>query len=244
MAPLVVATTDPLAVQVTAAVRRGDVDLLRHLLADHPGLATARLGDDDVSRPLLHVATDWPGHHPRVAETIAVLVAAGAPVDGRFHGPHEETALHWAASADDVAAVDALLDAGADVDAPGAVIAGGTPLQDARAFRCWAAAARLVERGARVDLHDAATLGLTDIVAGFLAEGVTPTDVDTAFWSACHGGRLETARLLAGHGADLDVVPPWDEATPLDAAAGAGAHELVTWLHERGARTSSELRGC
>jgi len=60
---------------------------------------------------LLHVATDWPGHFPHVSASIAALVEAGADVNARFHGPHEETPLHWAASSADVAALDALLDA-------------------------------------------------------------------------------------------------------------------------------------
>ena len=69
-------------------------------------------------------------------------------VDARFAGPHRETPLHWAASNDDVAALDALIDAGADLEADGAVIAGGTPLDDAVAFGPWRAARRLAERGA------------------------------------------------------------------------------------------------
>ncbi|MEZ5256304.1 MAG: hypothetical protein R2705_05285 [Ilumatobacteraceae bacterium] len=72
-----------------------------------------------------------------MAQTIALLVAAGAGVDARFEGPHTETLLHWAASSDDVAALDALLDAGADIEADGGVIARGTPLFDAVAFGQW-----------------------------------------------------------------------------------------------------------
>ena len=45
--------------------------------------------------------------------------------------------------------LDALVDAGADVDARGSVIGGGGPLNDAIAFGQWQAARRLVERGAR-----------------------------------------------------------------------------------------------
>lgn len=96
---------------MSAAIHAGDVDALRRLLADDPELATARLGDDDpegMSRSLLHVATDWPGHFPNGPETVAALVAAGADVNARFRGPHEETPLHWAASSDDVAVLDAL----------------------------------------------------------------------------------------------------------------------------------------
>jgi len=61
-----------------------------------------------------------------------------------------------------VEVLDALLDADTDIDAPGSVIAGGTPLDDATAFAQWKAARRLVERGARVNLFAAASLGLLD----------------------------------------------------------------------------------
>ena len=68
--------------------------------------------------------------------------------------------MHGPASSDDVDALDALLDAGADIEAPGAVIAGGTPLDDAVGFGQWNAARRLVERGAQTAVWHAAALGL------------------------------------------------------------------------------------
>lgn len=89
-----ISTLDPRAVAVVAAIHAGHVGELRQLLADDSTLATARLGDDDpdgMSRTLLHVATDWLGHFPNVAQTIALLVESGADVNGRFRGPHEET---------------------------------------------------------------------------------------------------------------------------------------------------------
>jgi len=153
---------DPLAVAVVEAIQTGDQERLARLLATHPGLATARLGDDrpgGMTRTLLHAATDWPGHFPNGPATVALLVEAGAEVNARFGGAnHDETPLHWAASSDDVEVLDALVDLGADIEAPGAVIAGGTPLTDARAFGQWRAAHRLVERGARTTIDDGATL--------------------------------------------------------------------------------------
>ena len=79
--------------------------------------------------------------------------------------------MHGPASSDDVEALDALLDAGADIEAPGAVIAGGTPLDDAVAFGQWKAARRLVERGAQTAVWHAAALGLLDRMENYFAEG-------------------------------------------------------------------------
>jgi uncharacterized protein len=86
----IIETGDPLAVAAVAAIHAGDTARLRQLLAEHPELATATLGTDSacgMTRSLLHVATDWPGHYPNVADTIAILVAAGADAHARFTGP-------------------------------------------------------------------------------------------------------------------------------------------------------------
>ena len=78
---------DPLAVAATEAIHGGGVVALRGLLKANPGLAPARIIDrHGCGRTLLHVATDWPGHFPRVAETVAALVAAGADPDAQFEG--------------------------------------------------------------------------------------------------------------------------------------------------------------
>lgn len=221
---------DPDAAAAVDAVRSGDADALAQLLGARSELATG-LVPGHGGRTLLHVATDWPGHLPHVAATIAVLVAHGADPDAAFVGAHRETPLHWAASCDDVAALDALLDAGADIDARGGVIGGGTPLDDATAFRQWRAAWRLVERGAGVSAWDAAALGLTDRLADHLA-AEPDAALDPLLWAAAHGGRHSTAALLVDAGADVAWVG-WDGLTPADAAERAGATELAAWLRTR-----------
>jgi len=184
------------------------LELLQRLLNENPGLATSRIGDGRMSRTLLHAATDWPGHFPNNAATVALLVEAGAEVDARFAGPHTETALHWAASSDDVEVLDVLLDQGADIEANGGVIGEGTPLADAVAFGQWKAAVRLVERGAEADLWQAAALGLIDRVKEQFADDTAPStsEVTNAFWCACHGGQQETTEYLLERGADLNWV--------------------------------------
>lgn len=231
--------SDLLAVGVVTAIQRGDVDALRHLLGDNPGLAQARIGEglDDLARSLLHIATDWPGHFPNGVAVVRALVDGGADVNARFVGcrmQSAETPLHWAASSDDIDVLDALIAAGADIEAPGAIIGGGTPLADAVAFGQWNAARRLLERGAQTTLWQAAALGLVSRVAELLADARPPSsdDVTNAFWCACHGGQRATAELLLDRGADINWVGH-DGLTPVEAAEREGADEVVSWLRGR-----------
>jgi ankyrin repeat protein len=239
--PAELASDDPLAVAVVSAIRAGEVDTLTQLLRDHPGLASSRLvaADPDdragaVTRTLLHVATDWPGHHPNGPAVIAALIASGADVNARCTGAHTETPLHWAASSDDTPALDALLDAGADLEARGAVIGGGTALADATAFGQWHAARRLLERGAQPTFFDAAALGLLERVGSFLASDPAPTaeQINGALWGACHGDQQPAAELLLDHGADPHRVG-WDGLTPLQAARRSEADRLADWIEQR-----------
>ena len=239
---------DDLARTLTEVIHAGEPERLTRLLDRTPGLGAARIVTPDASFTLLHVATDWPGHFPCVRDTIFELTDHGADVNGRYAGPHTETPLHWAASSDDVDALDALLDRGADINATGAIIAGGTPLSDARAFGQWRAAARLVERGAETTLADEATLGLLDRLTARLTGPGRPglDDLSRAFWGACHGGQLQAAIVLLEQGADINWIPPWEPLTPLDAAErshrehGIDATALIAWLRQGGAVTAAQ----
>lgn len=217
------------------AISRGDTARLKKLLKQDSNLANVRV---DNQRTLLHVATDWPGHFPNATATVAELIASGADVNAKFAGRHSETPLHWAASCDDVAVIDALLDNGANIEAPGSVIDGGTPISDAVAFGQWQAARRLLERGARTTLWQAAALGLLDRVERYFNAVPTPTlkEITNAFWCACHGGQRKTAEYLLDRGADVNWVG-YDRLTPLGAAKRSGANELVDWLRDHKARS-------
>jgi ankyrin repeat protein len=232
---------NPLADAVVHAIHNGDVDGLTGLLRANPGLAQARIG----SRSLLHLAADWPGHFPNGAAVVTALIAAGADPNARGTGRFPETPLHWAASSNDVEVLDALLDGGADIEAAGASIAGGTALDDAVGYGQWQAARRLVERGAKVSkLWHAAALGIMDILEEQLAGSTRPAPeaVNDAFWQACHGGQRAAAEYLLARGADKNWIPSWAKQTPLDIAVDHGAYDLVKWLHGQGAQSAQELR--
>jgi ankyrin repeat protein len=240
-AALNIPADDSLALAVISAIHNGDVNGLQRLLNEHPGLATASLVDArGGSRTLLHIVADWPGHFPNGARTVAALIAAGAEVNARVipgsPSAHAETALHWAASSDDVGVLDALLDGGADIEAPGAVFTGGSPMSDAVVFAQWQAARRLLERGARTTLSQAAALGLLDRVKEYCTgqPPAAPSEITGAFWHACRGGQRQTAEYLLGRGADLNWIG-WSQRTPLQAAQDSGANDLIEWLRNQGA---------
>jgi hypothetical protein len=236
----------PLARALVETIHAGEVESLTELLREHPGLASARIADDKGgSGTPLHMTADWPGFFPRGPEVVAVLIAAGADPSARIEGSwHAETPLHWAASSDDVEVARALIDGGADIEATGASIGGGTPLDDAVGYGCWRVARLLVERGARVDrLWHAAALGMMRRAEELLAASPPARQQLTdAFWQACHGGERRMAEYLLALGADLNGAPSWGGSRPLDAADGidTGREALVNWLRDQGATKSGE----
>jgi len=242
-----VRSDDPLAMAGATAIRSGDLATLERLLAADPDLANMQIqGRQGGYRTPLHVAADWPGYFANGPAVVRLLLANGADPNGgsdalpQLQG-HQETPLHWAASSDDVDVAEALIDGGADIEAPGGSIAGGTPLDNAVGYGCWRVARLLVQRGARVDqLWHAAALGLLGRTDELL-RGASPEEVNGAFWQACAGGQRRAAELLLAHGADLNWVPDYARGTPLDQAGriDTGRAALVTWLQERGARSAS-----
>ncbi len=177
---------DPRASSLIEAIRTGDLASLERLVNVHPNLATARIEKDGKARTPLHVATDWPGHFPNGGETIAALIGAGADPNARCEGmTHTETPLHWVASSDDIGAFEVLVKAGADIEALGGSIGGGTPLDNAVGYGQWQVARRLVECGARTKLWHSAALGLMSRVEAAFANDPSPTADEMRPQSTC-----------------------------------------------------------
>jgi uncharacterized protein len=230
---------DALALELTTALKQGDAERLSGLLAAEADLAACVVRDEKGGgRTPLHLFADWPGQIPNAVAIVEVLKRHGADLDAAAIDMwHHEAPLHWAASNDDVALIDALLDAGADLERGGSSIDGGPPLSSAVGYGQWAGARRLVERGAKTELWHEAALGLMEAIARRVeaAPSLRGNHLSGPFWNACHGGQLAAAQYLLAHGADLNWPAPWSGQTPLDIAEQAGRSDVVAWLLENGA---------
>jgi uncharacterized protein len=173
--------------ELFAAIKSGDVDALRRLLAGDPGLAGAT--EDGVSALLVSL------YHRQDAAR-AELLAAGAPVGpleaaalGRAEGldPHARggdgfTSLHLAAFFGGGETVRALLAAGADADADADNPLQVRPLHSAVAARDRESVAALLGSGADPNVRQRG--------------GITPLH------GAAHAGDAAMVELLLAHGAD------------------------------------------
>jgi ankyrin repeat protein len=246
-AGLTLANGDPVAVDLTHAIRSGDLDGLRRLLSARPELASVHMiGRNGLAggwRTPLHAASDWPGYFPAAPAAVAVLLEAGADPNDDTGGERPETPLHWAASTDDVEVAVVLIDGGSNLETPGGSI--GTPLDNAIGYGCWHVARLLVQRGAAVDaLWHAAALGMLPRLEELLAAMPPPVgeDVNEAFWQACHGGQRRAAERLLAAGADVNASPGYaNNQTGLDQVVKPDTRRdlLAGWLRARGA-TSAE----
>lgn len=228
---------DPDADAAVAAIRSGDVAGLTRILEAKPSITRDPVPGYQ-GRTLLHITTDWPGYWPNGPEVVGVLIAHGADPNHRGGGNSDgETPLHWAASSDDADVARALLEAGADAEAPDGSI--GTPLDNAIGYGCWHVAELLAAHGARIDkLWHAAALGRLDRLEELLALDPSPEDISQAFWHACGAAQRRAAERLVNAGADLAWVPEYAEGTALDAATGRSTRRdnVINWLIEQGAR--------
>jgi ankyrin repeat protein len=239
--------SDELTREVVRAIREGDVETLQKLLSVNSALSRARIVDQrGGSRSLLHMVTDWPGFFPHGPTTVRLLSTAGADPNASAHeGEPGETPLHWAASSDDVEVAEALVACGANIEAQGGSIAGGTPLENAVGSGCWRVAYMLVTREARMEKPwIAAAVGRTSQLEAFFAGKLvlSSQDINQAFWHAYHGGHRRTAEYLLSRGADINWKPDYANETALEIAAAGpdtGRQALVNWLTEVAAKPAA-----
>jgi ankyrin repeat protein len=237
----------PAAVELRSAVHAGDVEAIQRMLRNDPALARARLGSTDSGTTTpLHLVADWPGYFPNGPQIVRLLIDAGADPNAlttsrgeETSGPGSETPLHYAASSDDADVAEALIEGGADIEAPNGSI--GTPLDNAVGYGCWHVARLLVARGARVDkAWHAAALGTLDRLEAILGSDPPAEEVSQAFWHACTGGQRRAAEYLLSRGADLNWEPDYAHGTPLDSASGSSTRQenVISWLRGLGARSA------
>jgi hypothetical protein len=106
----------------------------------------------------------------------------------------------------------------------------------------WEALNALIERGARINLPVAASLGRIEDFRQLLP-GADSRDRHLALALASQFGQAKVVRLLLDAGEDPNRYNPvggHSHSTPLHQAAGAGHNELVRLLVERGAGLDSK----
>ncbi|RIK65899.1 MAG: hypothetical protein DCC65_11495 [Planctomycetota bacterium] len=206
------------------AVKSGDLDGLKSILASDPGVARERneQGQSLVTwaayfrrRDMLDavLAADPPldifeaalaGCVARVAELLAAeeSLARACSSDGF-------SALHLAAFFGHDGVAELLLEHGADPDAISRNAMGLCPLHTAANFGSRGVARLLLENGAEVNARQQG--------------GFAPIH------AAANNGDLEMLRLLIAHGADVDARTN-DGKTPADMAAQKGHNEAATLL--------------
>lgn len=248
-----------------AAIKAGDLQKFKALIAEDPSLATSR---SSTSHPTLLQCVVLEGKdEPHNVEMAQILIEAGADVD---------EPLSACASIDNRACAELLLDRGAAIDGKG----GWTPLEEALYWNSKNVVALLVERGAKVqNLRTAAGLGRTDLIESYFnADGSLKPEagkinwpwgdleniaqsninaavkeslsarvkswsqdqqgiVDNAFVFACVHGHIDAAQLLLEKGAQLNTIPGgFDYAgTGLHYAAFNGHRAMVEFLLAQGA---------
>ena len=248
-----------------AAIKSGDLERFKALIAADPSLATAR---SSKSHPTLLQCVALDGKDkPNNVEMARVLIDAGAELN---------EPLGAAASIDNRAVAELLLDHGAVIDGTG----GWSPLEEALYWNSRNVIALLVERGAKVqNLRTAAGLGRTDLIESYFnADGSLKPEagkinwpwgdletiarsnhdaqgkqslsdrvnswshdrqdiVNNAFVYACMHGHIDAAKLLLDKGAEINVVPGgFDYAgTGLHYAALNGHRATVEFLLAHGA---------
>ena len=230
------------------AVVAGDVVTLDGVLREHPGLVHARSSREHAATLLHYVAANGVENvrqktPPNIVAIARLLLDAGSEVDAEadMYGGGATTlglvltSAHPRIAGVQEALADLLLARGARPDA--------TSVRSCLANGCPEAAAYLANRGAGVDLEEAAGLGRLDLVerelgdAASLADPVRREAIGRALMMAVWYGHLDVTAGILRRGFDPSwkVGGPGEGRTALHVAAYEGRAPLVELLLRSGA---------
>lgn len=187
----------------------------------------------ELSASLLHQART--AFHSDDAAALRTLLDRSPELRAHINdpiGPFDSPAIMGVRSR---AMLDALLDAGADIDARSKWWAGGFGLLDCASPELCAYA---IERGATITAHAAARLGLEDKLRALISAdptlvGARGGDGQTPLHFAA---TVAIADYLLDHGADIDARDVDHESTPAQYMIGK-RQDIARHLIRRGART-------
>jgi ankyrin repeat protein len=220
-----------------SAIDSGDVDEVRRILAEEPQRARQDLEwrsghHTHLSGPIgyvsiahFHGLTD----HDRMGEITRLLLDAGAPVDGEPDS--RETPLITAASHGETDVARVLIDAGANLEATGFAVEGGTALAHAVYYGNPEVADLLLAAGAQAHTLADAT-GRSDF-GDRLRQSPDPNDRAWALRAAAVGERLAVIDDILGAGTPIGTET--ESGTALHWAAFHGKPTAVRHLVEKGA---------
>ncbi len=222
------------------AVKKGDLDLVREILAKTPQLLNAV--DSDDRTPLLLAAFS------KQDEVFRFLIDRGADI----HRPDKEgvSPLLLACFMGQDGWAELLILKGAEIDSNANAL-GISPLQAAVRGGHSKCAEILLAKGARLDLRDtdgrtplllAAWYNRGELARLLLSKGAPPDERDnlgnTALHMAALNGNEEIAKMLVAAGARLDAVNSWN-GTPASIAVREGQEGIVRILRAAGAKTGT-----
>ena len=153
----------------------------------------------------------------KAGDRATVLALIEKRVNVNTPEPDGTTALHWAAHNGDVDLVQRLIRAGANVKAMNDF--GATPMSEAAVLADPALLGALLEAGANVESPNA--------------------DGQTALMVVARTSRVDAARLLLTHGADVNAVEKWRGQTALMWAAAQNQPAMVRELIGAGANVNA-----
>jgi ankyrin repeat protein len=214
-----------------------------------PLQTAARDGDYEAARQLIESLS-----------STTLSASLSDAVNESPHGWYGQTALQAASANGHLSIVNLLLDAGANVDAPGGNNGGRTALTLAALNGHQEIVQRLLDAGANINiaphkyagrtpLQGAAEYGHIKIVKLLLEKGaqinapVAHYSARTALTAAAGGGHWKVVDLLVGAGAEVNPrLMRYKTFTPLQAAAYGGYLHVVERLIKAGANVNAE--GC